>query len=65
MLNETGFYTFNSIHKIAINPSHIVSITEKDDEAKLSFVDGESIVVKESFEEVMNLLGGNCEWRLP
>lgn len=38
---------------------------KRGDEAKLCFVDGESIMVTESFEEVMNLLGRDCEWRLP
>ena len=64
LLNETEYYGAK-IDKVAINPSQIVAIRKRDDEAKIDLADGSSLCVTESFEEVMSLLGNNCDWRLP
>lgn len=54
----------DEIVTIAINPTKILAVEKDRDKAKLLFDPGH-VEVKESFEEVMQLLGSDCGWKMP
>lgn len=66
-LNEivrAGYYGNKDTEKIVINPAWIVTIKPCDSGTKI-FINEESIIVEETFEEVMQILGGDCAWKMP
>ena len=51
--------------KMAINPSQITFIVPIIDGVRIGLCGDTQVIISESFEEIMAMLGGDCEWRMP
>lgn len=55
-----------SYHKlVAINPASICMIEPLGIEGAKIYFNKSTVVVRETFEEIMAMLGGDCEWKMP
>lgn len=50
---------------VAINPATICMIEPLGIEGSKIYFNKSTVVVKETFEEIMAMLGGDCEWKMP
>ena len=50
---------------VVINPSMIVMVSPCRQGTEIYFMDEGMITVVETLEEVMALLGNECDWRMP
>lgn len=51
--------------RIAVNPAYVVTYVDNGDKTTRLLINDHYIDVEESFEEVMQLLGFDCGWKMP
>ena len=62
-LNEKTYQ--RNTRKVAVNPAMIIMVAPCRNGTEIYFMDEGMITVVETLEEVMALLGNECDWRMP